>query len=105
MASGRLATVDITNAATDTQLYSCPNNKVASFSISIVNRSNSNTALIRVALTNGTSVTNDSYVAYDVALYPNEVYERSGFVMSQGQYVYVRSSTTSVNAVAYGYEE
>jgi hypothetical protein len=105
MASGRLATVDITNAATDTQLYSCPNNKTASFSISIVNRSSSNNALIRVALTNSTTVTNDAYVAYDVILYPNEVYERSGFVLAQGQYVYVRSSTTSVNAVAYGYEE
>jgi hypothetical protein len=105
MASGRLATVDITNASTDTQLYACPNNKVASFSVSIVNRSNSNNALIRLALTSGTSMTNDSYVAYDVVLYPNEVYERSGFVLSQGQYVYVRSSTTSVNAVAYGHEE
>jgi hypothetical protein len=105
MASGRLASLDITNAATDTQLYACPNNKTASFSISVVNRSNSNNALIRIALTNGTSITNDSYVAYDVTLYPNEVYERSGFVLSQGQFVYVRSSVTSVNAVVYGYEE
>jgi hypothetical protein len=102
--TGRLATLDITNAATDIQLYSCPSSKTASLSLSIVNRSSSN-AKVRIALTNSTTVTNDAYIAYDVNIYPNEVYERSGIVLSQGQYVYVRSSITGVNAVACGYEE
>lgn len=105
MASGRLATIDITSAATDTQLYSCPSNKVASFSISLTNRNPGTTVLVRIALTSSTSIHNDEYIAYDVVIYPNEVYERSGLVLGQGQYVYVRSSVTLVNAVMYGYEE
>ncbi len=104
MASGILASLDITSAATDLLLYSCPNNKTASFSISMVNRSASNVQ-VRIALTTSSTITADEYVAYDVTIYPLEVYERNGFVLAQGQFVYVRSSATSVNAVAYGYED
>jgi len=104
MASGRLSAIDITAPATDTQLYTVPSNKVASFSISIVNRT-SNAVQIRLALTASTTVAAGEYVAYDVTLYGNEVYERSGFVLDAGKYVYVRSSATGVNAVVYGYEE
>jgi hypothetical protein len=104
MASGRLAAIDITNAATDTQLYVAPSGKTASFSVSITNR-NSSAVKIRLALTATTSIALGEYVAYDVTLYGNEVYERSGFVLAAGQYVFVRSSNTGVNAVVYGYEE
>ena len=104
MASGRLATLDITNAATDTQLYAVPSNKTASFSVCVTNRGNA-VAKIRLALTDTTSVGADEYIAYDVSVYPGEVYERSGIVLIQGQFVYIRSSVTSVNAVVYGYEE
>lgn len=104
MASGKLASVDLTSAATDTLLYSCPSNITASFTISMVNRTSS-PALVRIALTTSSTITADQYVAYDVTVYPLEVYERNGFVLAQGQYAYVRSSVTGVNAVAYGYEE
>jgi hypothetical protein len=104
MASGRLATLDISNAATDMQLYACPSGVTSSLSICMVNRTTS-TVTVRISLTTTTSVTNDSYIAYEVPIYPNEVYERSGLVLAQGQFVYVRSSATGVNAVAYGYEE
>lgn len=104
MASGRLATLDITNAATDTQLYAVPNNKTASFSVTMTNRSTS-PVKVRIALTSSATIHNDEYVAYDVTVYGNEVYERSGFVLAQGQFVYVRSSAINVNAVAYGYED
>lgn len=104
MASGILASLDITSSATDTQLYACPSGKVASFSISLVNRTAS-IVTVRIALTSATSVSNPTYIAYEVPIYPFEVYERSGLVLSTGEYVYVRSSATSVNAIMYGYEE
>ena len=104
MASGRLASLDITNAATDTQLYAVPSAKTASFSITMVNRSAS-PVQVRIALTTSSSVSADSYIAYDYTIYPNESYERNGLVLTNGQFVYVRSSATSVNAVVYGYEE
>lgn len=107
MPSGKLAALDITSAATDTQLYQVPSGKTASFSVSIANRNSVSTQPIKVrlALCSGTSIQNGDYVAYDVSVYPNEVYERSGLVLAAGQYLFVRSSATSVNAVVYGYEE
>ena len=102
--TGRLAALDISSPATDTQLYVVPSAKVASFSVSIVNRS-ANPVRIRLALTSSTTIALGEYVAYDVTVYANEVYERSGFVLDAGKYVYVRSSATGVNAVVYGYEE
>lgn len=104
MPSGRLASLDITNAATDTQLYTVPSGKVASFSVIMVNRTTSNVT-VRIALTDTTSIGNDEYIAYDQVIYPKESYERSGLVLAQSQFVYVRSSATGVNAVVVGYEE
>jgi hypothetical protein len=104
MASGRLATLDITNAATDTQLYAVPTNKVASFSVCLTNRTSS-AVRVRIALTDATSVGNDEYISYDQLIYPYESYERSGLVLNQGQFIYVRSSAVGVSAVVYGYEE
>jgi hypothetical protein len=104
MASGRMAARDITQAATDTQVYQVPSNKTASFSIMIVNRS-ALVVNVRIALTASTTIQAGEYIAYDVPLYPNEVYERTGLVLEASKYVYVRSSGTSVNAVICGYEE
>ena len=104
MASGRLASLDITNAATDLQLYAVPTNTIASFSVSIVNR-NTTPVKVRIALTDSASVGPDEYITYDQTVYGNETYERSGIVLTQGQFVYVRSSATNVNSVVYGYEE
>ena len=104
MATGRLAALNITNSATDLLLYTVPNNIIASFSICLTNR-NATPVTVRLALTTGATVLDGDYIAYEVTIYGHEVYERSGFVLTQGQFVYVRSSATSVNAVMYGYEE
>jgi hypothetical protein len=104
MATGILASIDITNASTDTQLYACPSGMVASFSLSMVNRTAS-PVQVNIALTTATTVTNGEYIAYGYTIYPNETYERAGLVITEGQFVYVRSTTTGVNAIAYGYEE
>jgi len=110
MASGRLASLDISNAATDVQLYAVPTNKTASFTISMTNRSAS-PVKVRIALTDSTSIGLDEFIAYDQTIYGNETLERSGLVLTQGQFVYIRSSAVAVggvggvNAVVYGYEE
>jgi len=104
MPNGRLASLDITSANTDTLLYTVPSTKTASFTVCMTNRTASSVK-VRIALTDSTSITNDEYIAYDVTIHPYEVYERSGLVLYQGQYVYVRSATTGINAVAWGYEE
>jgi|ERR1035441_10608915 hypothetical protein len=104
MATGKLASLDISNAATDTLFYTIPTNMTSSFSMCATNRTAS-PVTIRIAFTTTGTITADEYVAYEAYVYPNEVYERSGFVLTQGQFVYVRSSATGVNFVAWGYEE
>jgi len=103
MSTGRLATLDISSPATDTLFYTVPGGKTASFSMCMTNR-NTSTVTVRIAFTTG-SITNDEYVAYEVPIYPGEVYERTGFVLAAGQFVYVRSSSTGVNCVAWGWEQ
>jgi hypothetical protein len=102
--AGRLAALDITSPAFDTELYAVPSQKMASVSVSIVNRT-ANDVQIRLALTASTFIAPREYVAYDETIPGHEVYERSGLVLTAGQHVYVRSSATGVTAVVYGYEE
>lgn len=104
MATGLLASLDITSALTNTLFYTVPSNLTASFSMCFTNRTSS-VVEVRLAFTATGSVTNDEYVAYNVPVYPNEVYERSGFVLGQTQTVYVYSTTTGVNVVAWGWEQ
>ena len=102
--TGRLATNDIAAANTDYEIYTVPTGKVASFSICMVNRT-SNTVTVQIALSDSNTISSDEYIAFNVQIYPGEVYERSGFVLGQGFSIFVRASTTGVNAVVYGYEE
>ncbi len=104
MASGRLAALDLTNANTDTLLYTVPASKTTSFSLILVNRSAS-IIKVRVALTTSNSISNSDYIAYDSTIYPNDQLERSGLVLATGQYVYVRTNTVGVNAMMWGFEE
>jgi len=106
MATGKLAGMDLTSANTDEQLYAVPSSGIVStFAVSLANRNSGTSVHVRVALTNATSVANTDYICFDETIGPNEVYERSGLVLAYGQYCYVRSDTTGVTAVAYGYEE
>lgn len=104
MPSGRLAHIDITTPATDISLYVVPANKTASLTVCLTNR-NPNAVKIRLALTGQTTINSDEYIAYDHTIYPGESYERSGLVLKTNEYVYVRSDTPNVSAVAWGFEE
>lgn len=104
MASGRLAKENISSINTDIQVYQVPSSHVASFTISICNRGSSN-AKIRIALTDAASIDLEEYVDFDTVVYPKETYQRSGVVLSSGQYVYVRSDQANISVNIYGFEE
>lgn len=104
MASGRLAKVNISSINTDTQVYQVPTNHLASFTISVCNRGTSN-AKIRIALTDSTSIGLDEYVDFDTIVYPKDSYQRTGLVLSSGQYVYIRSDQANISVNVYGFEE
>lgn len=102
MATGRLGTADL-SAATDTTLYTCPANTFAVVTVSIVNRGASS-ANIRLAICDTATPGNDEYLEYDSIIVAKGVLERTGLVLDENKILVVRSSATSVNAVAYGIE-
>jgi hypothetical protein len=102
MATGRLGTADLA-AATDTTLYTCPDNTFAVTSVSVCNRGNAAIA-VRLAIADLDTPTNAEYVEYDVELLPKGVLERTGMIVSAGQKIVIRSSAVNVSAVAFGIE-
>ena len=102
MATGRLGVADLA-AATNTTLYTVP---VSTFSVVTVNVVNRGTgpANIRIAIASSATPADSEYVEYDVEIVAKGVLERTGLVLDAGKLIVVRSSATSVSAVAYGIE-
>ena len=92
-------------AATNTTVYTVPTGKVGNFNINIVNRSNSSTSTVRVAIAaTGTPATSE-YIEYDAQIPANGVLERTGLVATAAKNVVVYSSDANTSVNVYGYEE
>jgi len=102
MATGRLGVADLA-AATNTTLYTVPATTFSVITLNIVNRSAS-VVTVRVAVASAATPADSEYIEYDVSIAAKGVLERTGIVMDTGKLLVVRSSATSVNAVAYGIE-
>lgn len=103
MATGRLGAQDL-SATTNTTLYTCPANTFAVVNVTICNRGAS-AVTVRLALASSATPGAAEYLEYGTTIPANSVLERTGIVCdSTNKYIVVYSSTTSVNAVAYGIE-
>ena len=102
MATGRLGIQDLA-ATTNTTLYTCPAGYFSVASVTICNR-NATSVTVRLALTSSATDTDNSYLEYGTTIPANSVLERTGLVLSAGQLLVVYSSSSSVDAVAYGIE-
>lgn len=102
MATGRLGTADL-SATTNTTLYTCPTSTFAVVNVTICNR-NASGVTVRLALASSATPGAAEYIEYGVTIPANAVLERTGLVLDAGKQIVVYSSTTSVNAVAYGIE-
>lgn len=102
MATGRLGTSDLT-AGLLTTVYTCPSDKFTVASISVCNRGTQPTT-IRLAIATLTTPTNAEYIEFDTELLPKNVLERTGIMLSGDQKLVIRSSTSTVSAVAFGIE-
>jgi hypothetical protein len=102
MATGRLGTADLA-AATDTTVYTCPADTFTVLTLSVCNRG-ATAATIQVAVCDTSTPGADEYIEFDTSLSAKGVLERTGIVLDTGKLLVVRSSATSVNAVAYGIE-
>jgi hypothetical protein len=102
MATGRLGTADL-SAATNTTVYTCPVDTFTVLTVSICNRGAS-PATVQIAVASSATPNAAEYLEFDTSLSAKGVLERTGIVMDAGKLLVVRSSATSVNAVAYGIE-
>jgi hypothetical protein len=102
MATGRLGINDLA-AATNATLYTCPDNTFAVVTVSLCNRSGSNTT-VRLAVASADVPLDSEFIEYDATVLSKGVLERTGIVLAAGEKIVVRSSGTGTSAVAYGIE-
>ena len=90
-------------AATDTEIYAVPAGKKASVNVAFCARTQS--ADVRLAVTNGALPAAKDWVEYDVSLIVSDILERTQIWMTAGEKLYARASATGVSVVVYGPEE
>jgi hypothetical protein len=98
----RLGAADLA-ATTNTDVYTVPANRRATFTVSMCNRTTGDRQ-VRLALRSG-ALTAADYVEYDVTVPANGVLERSGLILTSGQIVTTYASATGMSVVVYGVEE
>lgn len=102
MATGRLGIQDLA-AATNTSLYTCPDNTFGVVTVSLCNRGGSSTT-VRIAVADTATPLDSEFIEFDATVLAKGVLERTGIVVAAGQRIVVRSSAVGVSAVAYGIE-
>ena len=106
MATGRLGTANITGNS-NTTIYTVPASTFAVVSVSVCNRSNSASCLVRMAVSSTATPGLDEWIEYDSSLVANGVIERTGIVMDAGKLLVVAISSPgspTVSVVAVGIE-
>ncbi len=91
-------------ATTNTTVYTVTAGVIATFNVSICNRS-STQATIRFAVASSGTPANAEWIEYDTVLAGNGVIERTGVVASAGKNLVAFASTADVSVNIYGYEE
>lgn len=104
MASGRIATTLISTTGTNIQIYQVPSGKTATITINCCNQGAS-TAKLRMAIADSTTVALSEWIEFDLTLLPKESFQRSGVVMTGGQYLYIRSDQPDISVNVWGFDE
>ena len=101
--NGRLGAWEL-YPGTPQAVYLCNRDKATSVNLNICNRHN-DSAFVSVAIsTSATAPSNAEWIEYGIELLGKGVLERTGIVVSPGQYLIVKSTTKNVNAVCWGIE-
>jgi hypothetical protein len=103
MPSGILGASSL-SAAVNTTVYTVAAGKLASFAVSVCNRTTSPIA-VRLAVATSASPTTAEWLEYDAAVPANGVLERSGLIADATKQVVAYALTAGVSVVVYGYED
>jgi hypothetical protein len=103
MASGKLGNGN-TVSNTWHSAYQVPSSKIASFSVTVVNKTGGN-ALVDIAISSTTTPGGGEFIESGVVAIPAGVVERTGLVASASEYLMVRSDVTGLDFRVMGYEE
>ena len=90
-------------ATTNTTVYTVPASTLAVVNISVVNRGGS-AATIRVALSAGSTPTDDEWIEYNTSVGATSVLERTGVVLDETKNVVVYASSADTSVSVYGLE-
>lgn len=109
MTAQRFGALDLA-ATTDTILMTGSPGTNTTVNVRFVNR-NSTEVRIRLALVDANALTaladlsNEDYLEYDTEILGNEVLENTGLAIPASYTLVVRSDTTNVTCIAFGFEE
>ncbi len=103
MASGILGQSAL-SATTNTTVYTVPSSTLGIVNISIVNKSTSANAAVRLALAAGATPTSAEWIEYDTIVPPRGVIERTAIALNAAKRVVVYASTADVSVSVYGIE-
>lgn len=101
---GRLGKANL-EAAVNTEVYSCPNNAVATIVVALANRNNA-PIKINLAITDNSIIPQpEDYFEYQLELCAFGAYERGGIVLAEFQKIIAFSDISGVSAQVWGWEE
>ena len=100
---GKLAGAIITSTNVWQQIYQVTVSTTASVTINICNQG-SDTAQVQIAIPSSTTVNPADIIEYNLSVYKQESFTKT-FVLSSGDYVYVKSNAGSVSVNIWGFEE
>ena len=90
-------------ATTNTTVYTVPASTLAVVNISVVNRGGS-AATVRVALSAGSTPSDDEWIEYNTSVGSTSVLERTGVVLNETKNVVVYASSADTSVSVYGLE-
>jgi hypothetical protein len=92
-------------AATPATIYTVPAGKTASFTVAFCNQSSSASAKVKLAITELSAATANSYIEFNSDIPVNGILERGAIVLGQNEKVIAVSNSGDVSVNVYGIEE
>jgi hypothetical protein len=101
---GRLGKANLP-AAANTEVYSCPNNALATIVVNATNRSSSPIKINLAITDNDLTPQAEDYFEYQLELCANGSYERGGIVLAERQKIIAWANDVGISAQVWGWLE